>query len=125
MKRIYLVLFILMLTHFVSCTREQGGRNTYLGTYSCVKTCSYWQMWQPTTYDTSNVNVEVLKNPNYRNGVIVNGDTVLLDDNGTYSNEQGSSYGYSLSFRNDSIFISKRNGGLGGQNTCYTKGVKQ
>lgn len=82
-------------------------------------------MGQTTTYDTSYVNIEVLKDPDSRNGVIVNSDTILLDDNGSFSVNEGSSYGYSLSFRNDSIFIMRRNGGLGGQNTCYTKGVKQ
>src|SRR6186713_2670213 len=105
MNRIQLVSIFLILLNCVSCTRENAEQNAYLGTYSCVQTCSHWIMSQPTTYDTSLVNIEVLPDSNSQNEVIVNGDTIQLDANGTYSINQGSSYGYTISFRNDSIFI--------------------
>lgn len=113
------------LFYLFSCTREQGNRYHFLGNYSCIKTCSSWIMGQTTTYDTTYLNIEVLKDPNSRNGIIVQNDTIFLDENDSYTINQGSSYGYSISFRNDSIFISERGGGLGGQNNCNIKGHKQ
>lgn len=124
MKKLILHLFLFSLLA-ISCTRDQGYRNQYVGTYQCVRNCSTWMMNQPTTYSTTYPVIDVRKDPNSRNGIIIDNDTLLLDENGTYSINQGSSYGYSIQFRNDSIFIQTRHGGLGGGTNCQTTGVKQ
>lgn len=120
--RIHLFLFSLLA---ISCTRDQGYRNQYVGTYQCVRNCSTWMINQPTTYSTSYSVIEVRKDPHSRNGVIINNDTMLLDNNGSYSYSEGYYYGYSIHFRNDSLFIQTRSGGLGGTTNCLTSGVKQ
>lgn len=118
-------LYIICIFFISSCTWDGiDFRDQFTGNYNGIQTCTFWQLSQPSSTTTNNVTIEVKKDSETENGIIINGDTIQINESGSYSIFQGSSYGYSVQFKNDSLFIDTHSGGLGGGTYCNTIAVK-
>ncbi|REJ81926.1 MAG: hypothetical protein DWQ44_13495 [Bacteroidetes bacterium] len=103
-------------------------RDNFAGSYSGVKLCTFWTLSQPgidtTFYGSFMLNVN--KDPLYQNKIIIGNDTISIDSSGSYNgyNNPPAYRNYSITFRNDSVFLSTYSGGLGGGYTCSFSGKK-
>lgn len=123
-----LLLFVVVLIFLASCEQDpfvNDYRNEFTGTYSCEK-IGYSQVYmQPPNYDTSIVNVVVAKDASASDKIIIDGDTVVIDETGEVNETNYSAHTvYNLKFSNDSIYLYYGYFYLGGTGTTTIRGVK-
>ncbi len=94
-----------------SCSPEQAN-DKYIGTYTTTYVQNCWGALPPC-YSTGQEDITV-SSGNTSNAVIIKGYEVTINSDGTGSLGGGSSFGFNVTFRNDSIFMSEHSGGLGG-----------
>lgn len=123
----FLVTPIILLS-FASCSKDVAMpdyRDEYVGNYTCTR---YYQMNyinMTPIYDTSIVQLEIKKDENSTDKIIVDSDTVIVQLNGTVDETNNPpSYIYRITFRNDSIYFYRKNYYTGGSVSTDIIGIK-
>lgn len=117
-----LVILILFTGFFLSCDKHHAKKLS--GTYSCKVAYHYWDMTPSTIDSTYQEDLEIKRNGK---NVIVLGTSIPID---SLWKEKEYSIGYvhgymKVLFRNDSVYITRSSGGLGGNASWKYQGIKK
>lgn len=116
-----LILFLFFGLLF-SCDKHRAKKLS--GTYSCKVDYHYWDMTPSTIDSTYHEDLEIKQNGK---NVMVFGTSIPID---SLWKEKEYSVGYvhnymKVLFKNDSIYITRSSGGLGGNASWKYKGIKR